>query len=157
MLYFVQTARFSPNTFERLGFVKIEIDDEQIFMYTKDKSFWKRRDLLDIGWGKEHGLVRTPELAFEQLIPLVLTEYTGKECEETYNLWGALAVLIDDYCLEFLEFIMKTFSKDDLLLKHKFVYDHLKTELGFDDNFLRKLGDEKFTECCHKWRQYING
>ena len=75
MLYFVQTTRFSPNTFERLGFVKIEIDGEQIFMYKQDKSFWKERKLLDIGWGRENGLVRTPELTFEQLVPLVLIEY----------------------------------------------------------------------------------
>ena len=156
MLYFVQTTRFSPNTFERLGFVKIEIDGEQIFMYTKDKSFWKERKLLDIGWGRENGLVRTPELTFEQLVPLVLIEYNDKLREDKFNLWGALAVLIDDYCLEFLEFLMKTYTKEEFILKHEFVYKHLKAELGLDDNFLRKLADEKFTELCYKWRQFNN-
>ena len=65
MLYFVQTTRFFPDVFEKLGFNKV---DDELFMYNKDKSLWKKRYLLDLGYGKEIGLVRMPELAFDQLI-----------------------------------------------------------------------------------------
>lgn len=153
MLYFVQTTRFYPDNFEKLGFNKV---DDELFMYNKDKSLWKKRYLLDLGYGKEIGLVRMPELAFDQLISLVLVEYSGIVSEETYNFWGALSILVDDYCLDFLELLIKTFSKNDLLLKHKFIYDYLNCELNLNDDFLRKLSDERVTECCHKWRHYIN-
>ena len=152
MLYFVQTTRFYPDNFEKLGFIKI---DDELFMYKKDKSFWKKRNLLDLGYGKEIGLVRTPELTFDQLISLVLIEYSGNVCEDTYNFWGALSILVDDYCLDFLELLIKTFSKNDLLLKHKFIYDYLNGELNLDDNFVRKLSDKKVVECCYKWKHYI--
>lgn len=152
MLHFVQTTRFYPDNFEKLGFNKI---DNELFIYKKDQSLWKKRYLLDLGYGKEIGLVRTPELTFDQLISLVLIEYSGNICEETYNLWGALSTLVDDYCLDFLELLIKTFSKNDLLSKHKFIYDYLNSELNHDDNFIRKLSDEKFVECCHKWKRYI--
>ena len=89
-------------------------------------------------------------------LKLILIEYNDTLREDKFNLWGALAVLIDDHCLEFLEFLKKTFTKDEFILKHEFVYKHLKAELDFDDNFLRKLADEKFTELCFKWRQFNN-
>lgn len=151
MLFFVQTTRFYPDNFEKLGFKKI---DDKLFMHLKDNSLWEKRYLLDLGYGKEIGLVRQPELTFDKLISLVLTEYNGNICEETYNLWGALSILVDDYCLEFLDLLIETFTKNDLLLKHKFVYDYLNSELNLDDNFIRKLGDGNIAKCCHKWKQY---
>ena len=153
MLHFVQTTRFYPNNFEKLGFKKINDD---LFMYHEDKSLWKKTYLLDLGYGKEIGLVRTPELTFDQLISLVLIEYSGNVCEETYNFWGSLSTLVDHYCLDFLEYIIKTFSKNDFLTKHKFVYDYLNSELNLNDHFIKKLADKKVVECCHKWKQYID-
>lgn len=39
MLYFVQTTRFYPDNFEKLGFKKI---DDDLFMYREDESLWKK-------------------------------------------------------------------------------------------------------------------
>ncbi len=68
MLFFIQTTRFYPDKFEQLGFNR---NDDGLYVYTKDKSLWKERALLDLGYGKEKGLVRILELCFESLIQLV--------------------------------------------------------------------------------------
>ena len=153
MLYFVQTTRFYPNNFEKLGFKKINDD---LFVYREDKSIWKKTYLLDLGYGKEIGLVRIPEPNFNQLISLVFIEYNGNVCEETYNFWGSLSSLVDNYCLEFLEYIIKTYPKNEFSTKYEFIYDYLNSTLNLNVNFIKKLADKKVIECCHKWKQYIN-
>ena len=93
---FIQTTRFYPENFEKLGFLK---KDDGFYIYTKDNSLWKEKPLLDLGYGKENGLVRIFDLSFNDLVKLVLIDYRGIICEETYNFWGALSVLTDDYSL----------------------------------------------------------
>ena len=47
------------------------------------------------------------DLSFNDLVKLVLIDYRGIIYEETYNSWGALSVLTDDYSLEFLNYLTK--------------------------------------------------
>ena len=63
MLFFIQAARFYPKDFEKLGFLK---KDDGFYIYTKDNSLWKKKLLLDLGYGKENGLVRIFDLCFKQ-------------------------------------------------------------------------------------------
>ncbi len=153
MLFFVQTTRFYPDKFEQLGFNR---NDDGLYVYTKDKSLWRERALLDLGYGKEKGLVRIPELNFESLIQLVLVEYNSKICEETYNFWGALSTLIDYYSVEFIDLLSKTLDCNELKLKHKFIYDYLNSEFYLDDNFIKKLKNKNVVDCCLKWKKYNN-
>ena len=152
MLFFIQTTRFYPNNFEKLGFV---LKDNGLYTYQKDNSLWEERKLLDLGYGKEKGLVRIPTLNFNSLIQLVLIDYTGKICEETYNFWGALSVLIDDYSLKFLKFLSEKFNKEELYSKHKFIYDYLNSEFNLNDNFIEKLNNKQTIECCYIWKKFI--
>ncbi len=46
MLFFIQTTRFYPENFEKLGFLK---KDDGFYIYTKDNSLWKEKPLLDLG------------------------------------------------------------------------------------------------------------
>ena len=153
MLFFIQTIRFYPEGFEKLGFLK---KDDGFYIYTKDNSLWKEKPLLDLGYGKENGLVRIFDLSFNDLVKLVLIDYSGIICEETYNFWGALSVLTDDYSLEFLNYLTKKYDKDELKSKHKFIYDYLNAEFNLNDNFLKKISNKQTIECCNKWKEFIN-
>ncbi len=151
MLFFIQTTRFYPDKFEKLGFKK---NDDGLYVYTKDNSLWRERALLDLGYGREKGLVRIPELSFESLIQLVLVDYNDKICEETYNFWGALSILIDDYSNELINLLSKTIDCNELKLKHKFIYDYLNLEFNLDDNLIKKLKNKNLADCCIKWKKY---
>ncbi|MDE7263069.1 MAG: hypothetical protein K2N64_00225, partial [Anaeroplasmataceae bacterium] len=95
MKYFIQTIRLCPN-FNILGFEKTE---EGLYRNTLDNSLWVERDLLDLGWGREKGLCRTPLLSFEKLLELVFMTFntnSKKITDEQYNFWGALSILLED-------------------------------------------------------------
>lgn len=153
MLFFIQTTRFYPKNFEKLGFLK---KDDGFYIYTKDNSLWKEKPLLDLGYGKENGLVRMPNLNFNDLVKLVLIDYSGKICDETYNFWGALSILTDDYSLKFLDYLIKNYDKDELKIKHKFIYDYLNLEFNLSDNFIKKISNKQTIECCNKWKKFIS-
>ena len=75
MIFFIQKTRSYPESFEKLGFKKVE---DNLYLRTQDNSLWQQKKLLDLGYGKETGLARQPALTFEELIPLVFIEYNGK-------------------------------------------------------------------------------
>lgn len=150
---FIQTTRFYPEGFEKLGFLK---KDDGFYIYTKDNSLWKEKPLLDLGYGKENGLVKIFDLSFNDLVKLVLIDYRGIIYEETYNSWGALSVLTDDYSLEFLNYLTKKYDKNGLKSNHKFIYDYLNAEFNLNDNFLKKISNKQNIECCNKWKEFIN-
>lgn len=153
MLFFIQTTRFYPDRFEKFGFNK---NHDGLYVYEKDNSLWREKTLLDLGYGKEKGLVRIPELSFEKLIQLVFVEYNGKICEETYNFWGALSTLVDDYSIEFIDFLSETLDCNELKLKYKFIYEYLNSEFNIVENFISKLRDKSIVDCCYKWKKYNN-
>lgn len=152
MLYFVQNVILSKN-FEQLGFKKI---DNEYYEYIKDNSLWKEKKLLDLGFGKGDGLYRFPILSFNQLLPLVFVKYKeNKNIDEvTFNLWGALAVLIDDYSYEFISYIKSNFCKGEFINKFPFVYRYLNTEFNVSESMMRKMSDKKLAECCRMWVDY---
>lgn len=169
MRYFVQTTHCPPNAFSLLGFKEVE---DGLYSYSLDGSFWKERYLADMGWGRERGLYRLPELNFEQLISLVLirpisakTKWYHKKTEEEikrekddyHNFWGSLAVLLDDYCDKFVEYIALNFTPKQLATEYPELYDYTNSELDLPVDFCKKISDKSFVTCCEKWKKWLNG
>ena len=102
MRYFVQTVRFCPS-FEKLGYQHI---DNNQYIYT-DGSLWESKELLDLGWGNEKGLIRIPLPNYDQLLSLVFQPIEEQKTvsDEQYNIWGALSILLEKYPLDFLQYI----------------------------------------------------
>lgn len=139
MKYFIQTTRFSPQ-FNILGFEKIE---EGIYKNTLDNSLWIERNLLDLGWGREIGLCRTPLLSFEKLLELVFTFFddnSKKISDEQYNFWGALSILLDDYPIEFLDVIENKIKGNTISIKNNgYLFHLLNKELFCEEKDLCKI------------------
>lgn len=152
MKHFIQTIRFSPNNFELLGFKKL---GNGIYLWPEDKSVWKERKLLDLGYGRENGLVRQPELQFEQLLALVFDKNVNNSKDGTYNYWGSLATLIDDYPDDFLNYLVQKYNVECLKKEYPHIYNYLDAEYNYDDSFIRRISSERVKNCCHIWKKYV--
>lgn len=169
MRYFIQNTHFNPDFFSHLGFKEVE---DGLYSYSLDGSFWKERDLADMGWGRERGLYRLPELNFEQLISLVLirpipakTKWYHKKTKEEikreqdnyHNFWGSLAVLLYDYCDKFVEYIVHNFTPKQLEKEYPEIYNYTNSLLDISGVFCNKTSDKSFVACCKKWKKWLNG
>ena len=106
MRYFVQTVHFSPS-FEKLGYQYIGNNQ---YVYT-DGSLWESKELLDLGWGNEKGLIRLPLPDYDKLLLLAFQPIKEQKTvsDEHYNVWGALSILLEKYPLFFLKYILEIF------------------------------------------------
>lgn len=168
MRFFIQKTHCSPDSFSELGFRQVE---NGLYSYALDGSMWKQRKLADMGWGRECGLCRLPELNFDQLISLVLLSLkptkskwyrkkTEKEIrnekDDYYNFWGSLAVLLYDYYDEFIEYLFQNFTPQQLAKEHPEIYNYINSELNLPASTICKLSNKVFAACCIRWKKWIN-
>lgn len=113
--YFYITIHFSPDY--ETAFSKYRDD---LYVNNETGEIYRKRLLYDFGWGQESGFELMPQLPFEELIrlverPMVQTKkkfwqkYSQQELLQIdiwrSNLYGAAAVIMQDYVEEFIDFL----------------------------------------------------
>ena len=124
--YFYITVHFMPRYEERL-FKKIQ---GNVYKHIATGELFQKRLLYDFGWGQEEGFELLPELSFDNLIrlveqPIVHSQrmfgrrHTNEEVRQANilrsNLYGAVAVIMQDYVQELIEFLSKKIDTDYFL------------------------------------------
>ena len=114
--YFYITIHFLP----RYEGTVLEKCSDGLYMSTETGEIYRKRLLYDFGWGQENGFELTPPLSFDGLIKLVeepmiplqkkfWRKRTKEEAERfdvwRSNLYGAVAVIMQDYVKELVEFL----------------------------------------------------
>ena len=114
--YFYITIHFSPD-YEKTVFVKHRDD---LYINTETGEMYRKRLLYDFGWGQENGYELIPQLSFDELIklieqPMVVSQkkfwqkHTKEEIQQAdiwrSNLYGAVAVVMQDYTEELIGFL----------------------------------------------------
>ncbi len=154
MLYFIQTTRFIPIDYKKYGF---KIIDEDTLILEEDESIWKSVLLYDLGWGREKGYYRTPILNAEQLFLMAFPNNFKHDFEERFNLWGSIAILLDNHCEFLLEKIIEELKKSkEFAIKHEEVLIYINSELNISENLIGRLSDKKLASNCKKWKQINN-
>ena len=121
--YFYITIHFFPD-YEGKIFSK---QQDGLYINVETGELYRKRLLYDFGWGQENGFELMPQLSFDELIqlveePVVLPQkkfwqkYTKEEMRQAdiwrSNLYGAVAVIMQDYTDEFVEFLSKKVDTD---------------------------------------------
>lgn len=121
--YFYITIHFSPD-YEGTVFSKHRDD---LYINTETGEIYRKRLLYDFGWGQENGFELLPQLSFEELIQLVecsaviprkklLQKHTEEEIRQAdiwrSNLYGAVAVIMQDHVEELIEFLSNKVDTD---------------------------------------------
>lgn len=154
MIYFMQTTRFYPKSFEDFGLKKIE---GNLYLSVVDNSVWKERKLYDLGYGREIGFYRMPELTFDELIKLAFVKLDKEINEKTYNYWGSLSVLLDDHCEELIAYIKDNIGNDVSFIKeYKHVIDYINCQLNVPEYIIKRLSDKRLAKCCFIWKEIFN-
>lgn len=121
--YFYITIHFFPD-YEGTIFSK---QQGGLYINAETGELYRKRLLYDFGWGQENGFELMPQLSFDELIqlvekPMVLPQkkcwqkYTKEEMRQAdiwrSNLYGAVAVIMQDYKDEFVEFLSTKVDTD---------------------------------------------
>ena len=121
--YFYITINFLPE-YEKTIFIKRQ---DGLYINTETGEIYHKRLLYDFGWGQENGFEIIPQLSFDELIKLVekpmvqqkkkfWQKYTKEEIEQAdiwrNNLYGAIAVIMQDYVEELIEFLSTKVNTD---------------------------------------------
>ena len=121
--YFYITIHFSP---EYEGTVLTKYQDD-LYRNTETGEMYRKRLLYDFGWGQESGFELLPQLSFNDLIkliecPMVLPKkkfwqkYTKEDIQQAdiwrSNLYGAVAVIMQDYPEDLIDFLSARVDAD---------------------------------------------
>lgn len=121
--YFYITIHFSPD-YEGTVFARHQDD---LYINTETGEIYRKRLLYDFGWGQENGFELMPQLSFDELIKLIerpmvppkkifWQKYTKEEIQQAdiwrSNLYGAVAVIMQDYVKELVEFLSTKVDTD---------------------------------------------
>ena len=121
--YFYITIHFSP---EYEGIVLARLKDD-LYINTENGKTYRKRALYDFGWGQESGFELMPPLPFMELIKLVEQPEALPQKKRTYrrtneelmqadiwrsNLYGAVAVIMQDHAGELIEFLTSKIDTD---------------------------------------------
>ena len=121
--YFYVTVHFAPD-YEGTLFSKYQDD---LYINNDTGELYRKRLLYDFGWGQENGFELMPHLSFDDLIQLVeqpavipkktfWRKYSQKEIQKAdiwrSNLYGAVAVIMQDYVKEFIRFLSVKIETD---------------------------------------------
>lgn len=124
--YFYITIHFVPRYEESL-FKKIQ---NNVYKNIVTGELYQKRLLYDFGWGQEEGFELLPALSFDSLIRLVeqptahsrrilRQKYTKEEIRQAdilrSNLYGAVAIIMQDHVEEFIDFLSKKNNTDYFL------------------------------------------
>lgn len=114
--YFYITIHFSPEYEGRV----LSKQQDNLYLNVETGELYRKRLLYDFGWGQENGFELMPQLSFDELIqlverPMVLPQkefrqrYTKEEIQQAdiwrSNLYGAVAVIMQDYAEELVRFL----------------------------------------------------
>lgn len=147
MRYFVQTVHFSPS-FEKLGYQYIGNNQ---YVYT-DGSLWESKELLDLGWGNEKGLIRLPLPDYDKLLLLAFQPIKEQKTvsDEQYNVWGALSILLEKYPLVFLKHIEDRINDTNFVRKLLPRYPLIDRILYWNESKIHLLSQND-QEIARKW------
>ena len=121
--YFYITLHFTP-IYEGTVLRKRK---DGLFVEPETGEVYRKRLLYDFGWGQEPGFELMPQLSFNELIRLVeqppvlapkkpWRKYTKEEIRQAdvwrSNLYGAVAVIMQDHVEELIEFLMARIDTD---------------------------------------------
>lgn len=142
--YFYITIHFLPE-YEDTEFARYKDD---LYINTETGEIYRKRLLYDFGWGQENGFELVPQLPVADLIQLIeqpkvlpqrkfFQKHTKEEIQQgdiwRSNLYGAVAVIMQDYVEEIIEFLSTKidtdyFSNPDVRENFKcFSFDSQKT------------------------------
>ena len=144
--YFYISIHFSPD-YEETVFSKYQDD---LYRNRETGEMYRKRLLYDFGWGQENGFELLPQLSFDELMKLIEqpTILPKKKSQHNYteekiqqfdiwrsNLYGAVAVIMQDYVEELIAFLSNKidtdyFSDSDIRENFKcFSFDSQKTRM----------------------------
>lgn len=169
--YFYISIHFFPKYEESL-FTK---QQDNLYINNETGELFCKRLLYDFGWGQESGFELLPHLPFESLIELVeqpmmlpqkkfLRKYTTGQIHQAdvlrSNLYGAVAVIMQDYVEEFVDFLSNKVNTDyfsDSSIRDNFKcfsFDSRKAraEGKFPGGILTKSYEDIFNDC-PKWNR----
>ena len=96
----------------------IYLPEENLYYMPLAGTKWRKTLLYNTGWGRPDGYERLPELPFSSLIDLALlsgTQRTKLSAFETEsNKYGAIAVIMERYIKEFVEFLYSNIDNQEL-------------------------------------------
>lgn len=146
--YFYITVHFSPD-YEKSFFSK---QQGNLYINNETREVYCKRPLYDFGWGQEDGFELMPQLPFDKLIKLVeqpmastkerfLKNYTKEEFLQAdiwrSNLYGAIAVIMQDYVEELIGFLST--KVDTGYFQNSAIRDNFKC-FSFDSQKTRMMG-----------------
>ena len=113
--FFYITIHFSPN-YEGSVLIK---QQENLYRNVQTGETFRKRLLYDFGWGQEYGFELLPQLSFIDLIKLVeqpssvqppKNRYYSNEQSQQFDIWrsnlyGAVAVIMQDHTEELIDFL----------------------------------------------------
>lgn len=169
--YFYITIHFSPQ-YEGTVFEKLE---DNVYKKIETGDIYFKRLLYDFGWGQEYGYELLPQLSFNELIglverPLFLSKkrfwqrYDRHQVQQANiwrsNLYGAVAVIMQDYVEELVDFLDRKVNTDYFL--NPSIRENFKA-FSFDSKMTRAEGKipggsqmQSFEEILNnyvKWRE----
>ena len=123
--YFYITVHFSPE-YEKTTFAKLQ---DNLYKHIETGDIYYKRLLYDFGWGQEYGFELLPQLSFDDLIklieqPMVFGKKVGRKYSkyqiqqadiQRSNLYGAIAVIMQDHVEELIDFLSSRVHTDYFL------------------------------------------
>lgn len=100
--FFRMSTRFNKKTPHDFGLSQVE--GSILAVDPKDGTLWEPCSLFDFGWGNENGYFKQPMLQYEELLLVVLSS------EDRDDIYGAAAVILDQYPVELLYSCERFFS-----------------------------------------------
>jgi hypothetical protein len=107
---FMMSKRFNKSLPEDFGLTYTANPSE--FLRVSDCSKWIKRELYDLGWGRENGFYRLPLPSFEELVSIVMSS------EDEENVYGAASIILDDFTNELLLFCRKILENKSVNKEH---------------------------------------
>lgn len=128
-MYFMMSRRFNKTKPSDFGL--IETMNKGIFYRDSDNSYWEKKQLIDLGWGREVGFFKLPKLNYDNLIELVM----HSDIEDDF--FGSISILLDEYPREFLALLERQFLQNINQKRLRNITDILSTQLIFNSEYIK--------------------
>lgn len=146
--FFMMSIRFNKKSPEDFGLIPSK--DADVYIMPSDNSLWKKRDLYDLGWGKEIGYYKLPLPKFDDLVNIIL----NSNCQE--NKYGAAAIILDDFSDKLLNKCQEILQDRKSIKKYLNFFKILQLQIPINrSSTVRKSYNEIF-ESFQKWKDISN-